>query len=356
LNNFPISNNFETRVSTVDMILVMVGVSVLRKYFEYVKFDHLNSMIYNTLCLIFLFCSQYAYSQKITNIKSGNQYGDQLPIKPTRTITFDTDEGSMMDVSVSPDNSTVLFTLLGDLYKVPSVGGVARQLTKGMAINRCPVWSPDGKMIAYISDGTGFVRLQIMDTAGSFRKVLGANDQQIDETFESGINQPVWLPDNKWISIRHFLYSLAGTKSVLPKEIEQLVRYSEDGNFIYGLTRSANDDGIITRYDCNTGIHAVFANTYRPLSKLLNPRLSPDGHWLTYMLDNKRGGLDSMIGLDLKNGKEKLLARLNISFAGSAVNQYYSFTSDSKELFIGYDGIKFFPRRVRTRLSLTDTA
>jgi hypothetical protein len=55
-----------------------------------------------------------------------------LPIKPARTISFTTDEGSYMDVDISPDGKTILFDLLGDIYCVSEKGGNARQLTRGL--------------------------------------------------------------------------------------------------------------------------------------------------------------------------------------------------------------------------------
>src|SRR5205823_2595154 len=78
-----------------------------------------------------------------------------LPIKATRTITITTNEGSSMDVDISPDESKILFTLLGEIFVMPANGGRATQLTKGMAINTYPVWSPNGNLIAYVSDASG---------------------------------------------------------------------------------------------------------------------------------------------------------------------------------------------------------
>jgi Tol biopolymer transport system component len=72
-------------------------------------------------------------------------FSQGLPIKPTRTISFTTDEGSYMDVDISPDGKTIVVDLLGDLYTVPVTGGNATQLTRGMALHIRPVWSPDGK-------------------------------------------------------------------------------------------------------------------------------------------------------------------------------------------------------------------
>ena len=74
---------------------------------------------------------------------------DKLPIKAERTIEFTTNEASWIDVDVSPDGKTLLCSFLGNLYNLPSTGGTATQITRGLAINRHPVWSPDGKYFAY---------------------------------------------------------------------------------------------------------------------------------------------------------------------------------------------------------------
>ena len=41
---------------------------------------------------------------------------ESLPLEPTREIRFTTDEGSWMSVDISPDGTTLVFDLLGDLY------------------------------------------------------------------------------------------------------------------------------------------------------------------------------------------------------------------------------------------------
>ena len=57
--------------------------------------------------------------------------------------------------SISPDGKSIAFSYKGDLYVVDSQGGEARQLTMNPSYDYSPVWSPDGKWIAFASDRYG---------------------------------------------------------------------------------------------------------------------------------------------------------------------------------------------------------
>lgn len=68
--------------------------------------------------------------------------------------------------SISPDGSRVVFTYKGDLYLVSSSGGKASQLTFHEAHDFKPVWSRDGRQLAFASDRYGNFDVFIMSVDG----------------------------------------------------------------------------------------------------------------------------------------------------------------------------------------------
>ena len=68
--------------------------------------------------------------------------------------------------AVSPDGGTILFCYKGDIYRVPAEGGQAFPLTIGEAYDTTPVWSHDGRSIAFASDRFGNFDVFIMPAGG----------------------------------------------------------------------------------------------------------------------------------------------------------------------------------------------
>ncbi len=67
---------------------------------------------------------------------------------------------------ISPDGSQIVFTYKGDLYKVPSTGGDALQLTFHEAHDYMAVWSKDGSTLAFASNRYGNFDIFTMDSNG----------------------------------------------------------------------------------------------------------------------------------------------------------------------------------------------
>ena len=120
-----------------------------------------------------------------------------LPIKPVRTLSFTTDEGTWISLDVSPDGRRIVFDLLGDLYTLPIAGGKAVRLTSGMAWDAMPRWSPDGNSIAFISDRDGGDNLWLV-------KADGSGARRITKEVDNALSSPVWSPDGQYLVVRRF--------------------------------------------------------------------------------------------------------------------------------------------------------
>ena len=73
---------------------------------------------------------------------------------------------------ISPDGSQIAFGYKGDLYLVSAQGGTALPLTLHEAHDMMPVWSRDGKNIAFASDSYGNFDVFVMPVSGGTPKRL----------------------------------------------------------------------------------------------------------------------------------------------------------------------------------------
>jgi len=171
----------------------------------------------------------------------------------TKTVRFNTDEGTWIDLDVSPDGRTIVFDLLGDLYLLPIEGGSAKRLTSGPAWDVQPRFSPDGKEVAFTSDRGGGNNLWRMPVSG------GAPTQISKEDFRL-LNNPVWTPDGQYlIGRKHF----TGERSLGAGE---LWMYHRSGGAGLQLTKQKNDQ-----------------------QDLGEPAVSPDGRYVYYSEDVTQG-------------------------------------------------------------------
>ncbi|MBE0664426.1 MAG: PD40 domain-containing protein, partial [Candidatus Aminicenantes bacterium] len=68
--------------------------------------------------------------------------------------------------AISPDGQTIAFTYKGDIYTVAASGGSAKAITFNEAYDHMPVWSHDGKSIAFAADRYGNFDVFVVDAAG----------------------------------------------------------------------------------------------------------------------------------------------------------------------------------------------
>lgn len=89
----------------------------------------------------------------------------------------------LRDVKIAPDGKSIAFTYKGDIYTVPTQGGQATRITTAPTYESVPVWSPDGKKIAFASDRYGNMDVFVVDAKGGTPTRLTFNSA--NETPES---------------------------------------------------------------------------------------------------------------------------------------------------------------------------
>ena len=86
--------------------------------------------------------------------------------------------------AISPDGQTILFEYKGDIYSVPAAGGTATPLTLSESYEFSPVWSHDGKSIAFASDRYGNFDVFIMPaTGGEAKRLTYHSTREIPSSF-----------------------------------------------------------------------------------------------------------------------------------------------------------------------------
>ncbi|MBR4827188.1 MAG: PD40 domain-containing protein [Bacteroidales bacterium] len=99
--------------------------------------------------------------------------------------------GSITSAALSPDGTRMVVTARGEVFDLSVTKGVTRNLSRTPGSNdRSADWSPDGKWIAWIGDGTGETEVYLYEVeTGTLRQLTAGTD-----TYIRGLQ---WVPDSK---------------------------------------------------------------------------------------------------------------------------------------------------------------
>ncbi len=94
----------------------------------------------------------------------------------------------MKDPSISPDGKTVCFSYYSDLWIVPFTGGEAKRITVSEGNDWNPVFSSDGKEIAFNTNRDGWTCIYIIPAGGGIARPVSKEDFQVIDWFPDGKN------------------------------------------------------------------------------------------------------------------------------------------------------------------------
>lgn len=129
---------------------------------------------------------------------------------------------------VSPDGSEIAFVSGGDIWTVPTTGGDARLLIAHEATERRPLYSPDGRFLAFMSTRTGGGDIYLFALATGDVRRLTSDDGV--EALEG------WSADSAWVYFASTGRDIAGMNDVY--------RVSVDG----GTPLAVSDDRYVNEF------------------------------------------------------------------------------------------------------------
>jgi Tol biopolymer transport system component len=246
------------------------------------------------------------------------------PRADARKVAFTVSEGTWMGVDLSPDGSTLVFDLLGDIYTMPVAGGKATAITRGPAWDWHPRFSPDGKAIAFTSDRSGIDNIWLM-TAG------GGNERALTTEKDDYVRSAMWSPDGNYLVARKetgkragippvelWMYHVHGGSGVKLTSSEEMNNasgpaFSPDGRYIYFSGRTARFNyapnmsrGLwqIYRYDRRTGDTIQITSG---IGGAVRPAIAPDDKAMLFV--SRRDEATVLVHRDLASGAERILVR-----------------------------------------------
>ena len=305
---------------------------------------------------------------------------------------------SVSSPAISPDGATVLFSRgyadmtrdqnRSNLWMIGINGERLRQLTDGPWTDSSPVWSPDGKRIAFLSDRSGSSQLHVMwlDTRESLQltrlerapgsitwspdgrtiaftgfvpddsPILNVRLPDVPRGAQLArgatiIDRPSWASDGSGPTPRGYthLFTIDASVGGTPRQVttgnfnHSAPSWSADGKtvFVSGIRKPnaeyLNGDSEIYAVSLADGSIKPLTDRNGPDS---GPETSPDGKWIAYTgydQQNFTSHLSSLYLMDSTGARKRLWvgslpsSPSNVAWAPDGSGVYYSMQMDGEE-------------------------
>ena len=142
----------------------------------------------------------------------------------------------LRNTAISPNGTQIAFTYNADIYLVNSNGGKATRLTTHSAYDTKPVWSHDGKLIAFASNRYGNFDVFVMSASGDNVKRLTFHSADDYPTDFSQNNTEVWFNSIRLDSQNSLLFHRLGElysvsiNADMPKQLLSIPAYEAKNN------------------------------------------------------------------------------------------------------------------------------
>ncbi len=208
----------------------------------------------------------------------------------------DTDPAGQVDYALAPNGKRTLFSARGDIFSVPTEDGATRNLTGTQGADEDhPVWSPDGKTVAYTTDASGGDQIAVRPAEGGAEKVL--------TSFSEGyLYGPIFSPDGRTLSFSdgtHRLWTV-GVDGGAPRQVAQDKQseihdqaFSPDGRWLAFSMTAVDRRRDLYLYEIASG-HLTRLGDGAEIDA--NPVWSPDGKYL-YFTSNRH---ENPVGSDIE--------------------------------------------------------
>ncbi len=158
--------------------------------------------------------------------------------------------------SISPSGKRALFDARGDIFSVPVENGEVENLTNTQGVREIfPVWSPNGKQIAYYSDATGEYEMYLLENK------KGAQPKQLTNGSKAWKYTAEWSPNSKHLvyfdrTMKLWLVDAAtGKQTVIDEASAEEIRdysFSPDGDWVAYSKSSSNYQSALWLYQIST--------------------------------------------------------------------------------------------------------